>query len=161
MSGIDNSNEGAGGAYFFGCRVSITDTMISGNDILPGFCGGAAFYGSDVALVNTSIEGNGAGYGSGGGAAFGFSTVRTINTAILGNVVDFYGAGLLAWDSDITMMDTVVEKNTGTYGGGAYISGSNISISDSSLSGNRAFDWGGGGIHRWIKSDNDKHHRIR
>jgi predicted outer membrane repeat protein len=142
MSGIDNSNEGAG-AYFFGCRVSITDTMISGNDILPGFCGGAAFYGSDVALVNTSIEGNGAGYGS-GGAAFGFSTVRTINTAILGNVVDFYGAGLLAWDSDITMMDTVVEKNTGTYGGGAYISGSNISISDSSLSGNRAFDWGGG-----------------
>ena len=127
---------GAGGGIFAGGDVSITGSIISDNTA-KSTGGGVKSIGT-VTVSDSTISGNTCGTNGGGiNAGLGLSvTGSTIsgNTATTGD-----GGGVLT-DAGDSIINSTVADNTAKYGGGIFLSGTNVgtTLSDSTVADNKA-----------------------
>ncbi len=161
---IDNSTIAANEAFLGGGIASpYGDLVIRNNSIISGnsayVYGGIATYKSDVTIESgVEISGNDAVYG--GGANFYLSDVTISDSTISGNIAVVGGGGILAEGSTVTIERSLISENEvqqayGPYFGGGIVNGiaydantgqyvgGDMTIIDSTISGNSAFLGGG------------------
>ncbi len=153
-AGSTGSGLGGGIALESG-SATVTSSTIS-NNIANGTYGGegAGIYtsGGTTLIINTStISGNSATGGAGqGGGIQSDSTTATINTStISGNSASGSGGGIIN-QSALTVINSTVSGNSAGYNGGGILnSGTSMSLSFVTVSGNQANTFGGGccGFH--------------
>ena len=116
-----------------------SSTDIYDNDATYG--GGVFLYGATLDAGSATIRDNDA--DDGGGVFMTDSSNSLSNATVSGNTAD-YGAGLLSEDYNGQTVDSVdFSSNVGSYGGGIYVYGGSMDLSNSTLDGNTA-DYGGG-----------------
>ena len=86
---------------------------------------------------------------SGGGIATNNVSATLTNIVVRDNLAKYYGGGIQARFTNVTLSDSTVSNNSVGYGiygfgGGIYARGSNIDITNSTISGNSAYVRGGG-----------------
>ncbi|MEH1931596.1 beta strand repeat-containing protein [Nostoc sp.] len=118
-----------GGIYNTGGSLTINHSIISNNTADPGSEGMGNFYGSGGGIYNTDS--------------------LTVNYSIISNNTANSGGGIEGrYDSNTTVNNSIISGNTAKIGGGIYIDISDgsqtLSVSNSSISDNRASDSGGG-----------------
>ncbi|MHC5937343.1 beta strand repeat-containing protein [Nostoc sp.] len=118
-----------GGIYNTGGSLTINHSIISNNTADPGSEGMGNFYGSGGGIYNTDS--------------------LTVNNSIISNNTANSGGGIEGrYDSNTTVNNSIISGNTAKIGGGIYIDISDgsqtLSVSNSSISENRASDSGGG-----------------
>ncbi|MEQ8765733.1 MAG: right-handed parallel beta-helix repeat-containing protein [Planctomycetota bacterium] len=110
--------------------------------------GGVFCFNTSPMIVNTTIVGNQAQglppCGTGGGIAFGgFASASLIDSRVQGNTAS-YGGGVHAYGSPSIVSSTITGNNA-TIGAGVYfVVGLGATIEDSTISGNTALYYGGG-----------------
>ena len=141
---------GSGGGIYAEGRLVLADCIVSRNT--AGIGGGIlAYNGSRVTLNNTIVSGNTAS-GSGGGIMVDSEASVIINNSLITeNSSDEDGGGItVRSDSGLTVTGSTVSGNTaGTDGGGINISGDQfdeirVLVRTSTISGNTAQEFGGG-----------------
>jgi hypothetical protein len=110
---------------FYSGALTITDSTISKNTAGTG--GGIFNYLGTVTIANSTISGNN---GQLGGGAFNS-----------GGSLDYYGKYIPA--GDFSIVDSIISKNSSFRGGAAFNQGA-LTIENSTISGNKASDDGGG-----------------
>jgi hypothetical protein len=143
---FDNTAGYGGGIYGNGNSVQITRSTISGNTALGS--GGGVFvykvydypseYPRGGLLVSDSIVSENTAGGSGGGVA---GTFRISTSVISENVAGESGGGLAGEASSLT--DSTISGNVAMSGGGLALRGK-ATIDTTTISGNTAYDQGGG-----------------
>ncbi|MDD5064204.1 MAG: S8 family serine peptidase [Phycisphaerae bacterium] len=154
-----NSTDVRGGGNYYGpdCIVGITACTISGNDAggqnsfgIVGW-GGGEFYERNCNSVfnNCKIEDNNASVDGGG---IDFNSVNASGSATL-NFCDITGnsasagggifGGSVYGTFTINISDSNFRENDALFGGGIYLERTNLTIEDSILSGNTAFEGAG------------------
>jgi hypothetical protein len=155
----NQANTGAGGAEIFATKsVQILNTFISGNTATnAGKYGGGLFVqisssGTGLTLSGDTIVNNkGGSFVIGGGAtleAHG-APIKLVNSIVSGNTINGEGGGLFLYQpvgmGTVSVTNTVVSNNSGTYGGGIFTRGGvKMSFSGVSVDGNSASRRGGG-----------------
>lgn len=148
---IVSTRAGAGGIDHFGQRLTISDTVIHGNQ---GGMGGALHAGTDfgsVMLENVVLSENDALVGG----AIDFrdapdARLAITNSSILGNSAVFTGGGIFVRDvGTVTLIGVTLRGNeSGNRGGGIFLVSQNdagqLELRDSIITGN--WSKGGGGI---------------
>lgn len=134
--------------------VSFTDLTITNGEAnncspapgLPSCGGGILNQGGTVNIINSTISNSSTvGVGADGGGIFTSGTTGTVNitnSTISGNST-YYG-GAFAGGGDLTVINSTITGNTANfYGGGIYIAGLAV-IANSTITGNSAGNSGGG-----------------
>jgi hypothetical protein len=141
-------NMSNGAAIFNAGTLSVTDSAILNNTAADGFGGGIHNSGS-LTVRSSHFAGNAAdGEGGGGGIhnAFG-STLVVIDSTFANNSAEIFGGGGLynEFSATATISNSILSQNytSDSVGGGIQNEGI-ITISGSTLAGNRAFSDGGG-----------------
>ena len=144
------------------------DTVVDGFRITGGgglFISGipySAYYGGGIALSNASptlrnmeVTDNAVGFGSslacGGGVMANNSSAILENIHIHGNTA-IYGSGMIIYNSDLTMIDCVIEDNIvdaenlsfPPQGGGLHVVASTVTMENCSVDGHTNCELGGG-----------------
>ena len=152
-----NSSDGYGGAvYASGSRVEIADGDVTYNSA-GASGGGIDAYNSPLTMRATSVSGNESlGYGGGvyvyGDAAVGSAAVNISDSSLYGNYARSDGGGAyLGASGAMTVVRTTISANDANRSGGGLAVGyganaSAVTISDSTLSGNRAVRRDAGGV---------------
>ena len=148
VSASHAGNGGSGGGIFVdgGGTLTVTNSTISGN----GACceqsyGGGIFNGGTLTVIDSTINSNGASSGGGGIASGGQLTV--MNSTISGNssfvLPGGFGGGMTLFSGTAaTVTDSTISDNGAITGGGIVNTG-NLTISNTTFSGNLADDDGG------------------
>ncbi len=144
----NQGNRGGGAIYNrSSSSFSITNSTILSNSSLRG---GGIFNVSSGTLSNTTISGNlSSEYGGGGINDFShYSNTQLTNCTISGNSAPV-GAGVYCYLGSLTLTSCSISGNTASYGGGGIDANyrSNVSISNSSISGNSTYGYDGGGVY--------------
>jgi hypothetical protein len=127
--------------------LTVTDSVISGNNAPGNFAGGIDNTGALTVLTST-VSGNNAGAGA-GITNRGSGPVTVADSTVSGNVSNFNGAGLLnASGGTLTVTDSVISGNTnfGGNGGGILNGTGTLFVTDTTISGNSSNSAAGGGI---------------
>ncbi len=106
---------------------------------------GIEFDYSSGTISNCVITGNT--YDDGGGIYLGYSSVTISDCIISENIADdYYGGGIYGYEANITVTNSTITGNTAYYyGGGIYVEDSDLTLANSIVSGNEAlYDFGGG-----------------
>ncbi len=152
-----NSSDGYGGAvYASGSRVEIADSDVTYNSA-GASGGGIDAYNSPLTMRGTSVSGNESlGYGGGvyvyGDAAVGSAPVNISDSSLYGNYARSDGGGAyLGASGAMTVVRTTISANDADRSGGGLAVGyganaSAVTITDSTLSGNRAVRRDAGGV---------------
>lgn len=132
-----------GGALFSGNDLTISHSVLSGNS--AGRRGGAVYsgsqYGSTI-IMDSHLTGNQS--GETGGALTGFGRLTISGSEISDNQTGYAGGGIQAHSrSDVTISSSTIAGNRARRGGGLHSDGV-TEISDSTIAGNQATEWGGG-----------------
>jgi hypothetical protein len=142
------SGYGGGGVGVFGSgtRLSVTNATISGN---TGSYGGgidAESSPTSLTLDTVTISGNTSTYSGGGIALYGLSSTTTLSaTGVqIKNNTGSSGGGIYISGTAATMASTSITGNTGSSGGGLYFSSGTLSAPSLTLSNNKATGSGGG-----------------
>lgn len=138
-----NDYYSGGAVYAYGATLTINNCVISGNEV--GGSGGGVFatY-SDVTISGSTISNNKS-Y-SGGGIYAGYGNITIVNSTISGNeVVDNVGGGAYLSAAVIVLNGVTVQNNKAYSGAGLMIDYSNMTLSDSDLTGNETVGKGDGG----------------
>jgi hypothetical protein len=138
---------GAGGAINATTRLTVSDSVISGNHSGNGGMGGA---GADDAKANGGNGGQGGDAGGGGGiyAPGGTTSLTITNTTFSGNSAGSGGTGGAGGNGGDGAIATGGTGGTGGFGGpggGLFVGGETLAIANSTLSGNSAGAGGTGG----------------
>ena len=132
-----------GGGIYSSGALTITDSIISGNDAGNG--GGIYNEGAKLSVLNTTISDNHA-YNNGGGIQTNGPATLT-NSIISGNICDGScggGGGIINNSSTLTITNSVISNNqTSAAGGGIFTVGGSLTVSKSTITGNSA-GFGGG-----------------
>jgi hypothetical protein len=141
----------AGGTYAERLTVNKDVSLVGAGattTIIDGGAGGGVFtiFTAQVQIANVTIR-NGRSVGSGGGITnFGTLTLTdssvSENVTLLGEGFQGFGGGIANFGT-LALTNTAVLSNTGVFGGGIYTRGS-FSAINSTISGNRAQNDGGG-----------------
>lgn len=130
---LNNQVRGAGasgGGIWSTGLVELANSDLSGNQVGSGGCGGGVYVGGDVAsrlrIVSSYVGGNRAQDSSGVGSGTG------------GN-----GGGMCAFDGPIEILNSEIRGNDSLGEGGALFAANNVTIEQSSFSGNFALRGGG------------------
>ena len=139
-----------GGIYNEGSLL-LQDSTVSNNRANERTGGGVINVG-DLTIDNSTIENNYATYGGGGVSNDGIALIA--NSSFEGNSSDFDGGGIINLDS-LAIVDTRISNNSTVNSGGGLANGNegNVSITNSTISGNTA-DFAGGGIYNLEALDN-------
>ena len=152
-----NSSDGYGGAvYASGSRVEIADSDVTYNSA-GASGGGIDAYNSPLRMRGTSVSGNESlGYGGGvyvyGDPAVGSAPVDIADSSLYGNYARSDGGGAyLGASGAMTVVRTTISANDANRSGGGLAVGyganaSAVTITDSTLSGNRAVRRDAGGV---------------
>jgi large repetitive protein len=146
---------GRGGGIFGGqsSTISVTDSTVSSNS--TGRYGGGAFAGtgSGITVSNSTINGNTAGYDGGGIFGEAGSAIIVADSVLNVNSAMRYGGGIgtAHQQSMLSITNSMISNNMAGDGGGIYGSGSEMTVMNSTISGNwcRTPGWAdglGGGI---------------
>jgi hypothetical protein len=128
------------GLYATGASLDIAGTTIASNRVAAG-AGGAGLYHPSCGTIFGGNNGTaqGAGLYIGGGSL----TISTSNIAANGSWPDYpYNGGGIYNSGTLTVSNSTLSGNIGYYGGGIYNLGT-LTVSNSSLSGNTAYFGGG------------------
>ncbi|MCH8923387.1 MAG: right-handed parallel beta-helix repeat-containing protein, partial [Planctomycetes bacterium] len=148
--GRPSANDGDGAAINAYGHVTVTDSIITGNNA-EGRGGG--IYGFGVTVTNSTISGNRAAFG---GGIYSFGVVTVTGSTISGNTAVYRdmddvgnGGGIFAYN-DVRVTNSTISDNTaGEDGGGIFAyewpSSVTVTVTNSTISGNTA-GGGGGGI---------------
>jgi hypothetical protein len=102
--------------------------------------------GGPITITNSGISGNAATIG-GGLSAYGSGLITISGTVIQDNTADEAGGGIATYKATLLIQnETTISGNSATYGGGADFYISDVTITDSDISGNTG-DYQGGGLH--------------
>ena len=152
-----NGSDGYGGAvYASGSRVEIADGEVTYNSA-GASGGGIDAYNSPLTMRGTSVSGNESlSYGGGvyvyGDAAVGSAAVNISDSSLYGNYARSDGGGAyLGASGPMTVVRTTISANDANRSGGGLAVGyganaSAVTISDSTVSGNRAVRRDAGGV---------------
>ena len=164
----ENYSEGSdpymgGGAIDNAGRMTLTNSLISGNDsttVGGGLFNGGAKYPTHLNVSNTTIQNNYAEEGGGGvgafdvrGSKYGASESQIVDSTITGNTTDSDGAGVglkyVAGKDRWTISHSTIsgpDQSASSDGGGIALGAvaGTFTLIDSTVSGNTAYDTGGG-----------------
>jgi hypothetical protein len=131
----------------------LTDTTVSLNTA-EGSGGGITISDGNTSLTRCMISGNKAYDGYGGGIYDAFGTLHIVDSMVFSNFADVSGAGLYGLLSTTHITGTTFSENAaadlptgGTYdnhGGAMFLYGGTTHVVNSTISGNRADESGGG-----------------
>jgi hypothetical protein len=140
----DNSSNNSGGGIHnkSGSGLTITDSTISGNS--AGRTGGGIDNEAALNVTYTTISDNSAVYNGGGISTDNSYAVTIDHCTISGNTTSNSGGGLYNNGSDVSLTNSTLSDNTANHGGGIG-NASTLSVSNSTISGNGSS--GGGGIY--------------
>jgi hypothetical protein len=144
------NSAGRGGAidnvgHFSGAgTLNITNSTLSGNSAtFPEGGGGLYTYGGTVMFSNSTLSGNSA---VNGGAITDFSpstTMTILNSTVSGNTGTYRGGGIYNFGSLTVTNSTVSGNSVGEFGGGIMDNGS-VTVTNSTIAANTAGTKGGG-----------------
>ena len=127
-------------------QVSITNTIISGGLIESG--GGINIAGNATVILNGVYVNDNFASQNAGGINANNSNVVLIDTIIENNITSIAGnsngGGINAINSTISMIRTTINANRGQFGAGIFADNTTIYIKDSTISNNVASYYGGG-----------------
>ncbi|MEM7314669.1 MAG: choice-of-anchor Q domain-containing protein, partial [Planctomycetota bacterium] len=130
-----------GGAILNRENLSLIDSAVTGNSATFG---GGVYSTGQLLLSGTAISNN-TSSSDGGGLFLGSESTTTIVTShVSGNTATRMGGGLEG-NGALTVEDSTFSANSGERGGGIYLqSSSNVSVRNTTFSGNTASTFGGG-----------------
>ncbi len=138
---LDNAAENGGGLFSNGGYVTVTQSLVAGNQA-TGAGGGVCALAGFVTLTGTQVLGNAA--GSEGGGVFVWEGLTTIDhTQLSHNAASTGGAGVTVHHGAAILNDSQVFSNTAPYGGGVYGVGGDAVLNRTQVFEN-AGDRGGG-----------------
>ena len=136
------SNNGGGGIYTVFGNVKLFSSNVSGNiSDLNG--GGISAFSGDVSLSNSAVSENISDEGGGGGISA--ATVTVTNSTVSGNSSGGDGGGIRGGTVFLTN-SSVNDNSSVDDGGGIFTSSGDVSLIDSTLTGNSSTYGTGGGI---------------
>jgi hypothetical protein len=152
-------NGGGGGGIFNSGSLTVTDTTVSGNS--GTISGGGISNRGTLTISNSTLSGNSAIYNSGngfGGGIYNTGTLTVSSSTLAGNSAGGsasgqyggYGGGIYNYGSTLTVTNSTMSGNfaTGTVGsgGGIYNAGTSpVTLTNVTLTANRANTGGGSG----------------
>ncbi len=150
-SSVIDSNEAlnSGGGLFaqHGGNVTLTDSDLTNNRVTYAGYNGAGLNGGDgnVTITGSTITGN-TSAGDGGGIYNYGGTVTIADTDISNNDAAYSGGGILNETAAVSISNTTITNNRALYGdgGGVATGNGNVTLTRSTISGNRSVDSGGG-----------------
>ncbi len=145
-------NSDGGGVYVSTTNATFTDISFTDNEAQGGGQGGAVYIEeSTVDFTNATFIGNKIEINYGGAVYTDNSTVSFANTTFTGNEAAQLGGGLLAFNSEITLLEVLFEENIAEMGGAIMIGSNNNNnalIKNTYFKNNEATgDYGGGLIN--------------
>jgi hypothetical protein len=140
---------GGGGIYNRG-TLTLRDSFVQGNDA-PNYSGGGIYngpYASVLTIIDSAVRGNSAGHG-GGIYSVSEDSIISIESSVVANNVgtslSAAGGGINS-NGTITITNSTVRGNEAFNGGGIYVAGhGNLFMEDSTVRGNVTLNGGGGG----------------
>jgi hypothetical protein len=149
-----NTADGGGALHGLQAEIVVSGSTLNGNE---SYIGGAIHVKySDVTLTDSTISNNSGVEGFGGGAIYSVGgeyeeqqtgDLTITNTTISGNVNDGGGAVAMTYGV-LELVDSVISNNSTKYGYGAglYLQDVRGTISGTTISGNEAENYSGGGL---------------
>jgi CSLREA domain-containing protein len=128
---------------FGGAAVEISGLTISGGDT---YYGGGVYNSGNLTLINSTVSGNAALF-AGGGIYSNFSGTLNVKHSNVTNNTAKYSAGGGIFGININVTDSSIASNTTQYNNGGGIAGgyaSSVTVTGSTISGNKASQNGGG-----------------
>lgn len=120
--------------------------VMSGSSILDNQSdhrgGGVMLHGGE-AYVMGDVAGNVA-FTDGGGLAASNGAIVSVTGVVSGNLAFEDGGGIAAYDSDVSVTGTLEQNEAESYGGGAYLDASVVTLDGAQLLENEAGVYGGG-----------------
>lgn len=151
LNRVNVTGNGGGGIYAVETTLSITDSLISGNDAMINNGGGIATSGGVIKVIGSSVNGNKA--VRGGGISANGGNLTMVRCSVSGNTLnptypDFSAGGaIFSTDGAVTLVQSTISGHTAyRFGGGISHSGGSLNLLQTTVSGNSAPD--GGGI--WV-----------
>jgi hypothetical protein len=150
---VAGGSNSTGGGIVVGGRLTLTDSIVSGNSARGGSepVGGGIYVGGTLALTNSTVSGNvaypGIRYGFGGGI-YSTGTVTITSSTVTDNHASGEppsGGGGVYNSGALTVTDSTISGNTGPVGGGIDNTGT-ATVTEATISGN-SDTFGAGGIH--------------
>ena len=144
-----------GGIQNYNCKLTVADSIISGNTATWSGGGIHNDIGSTLTLTGTTVTGNTATYLGGGIMNDHSNLIMNSGSSITNNIVnsnDFSGGGGVYTDSGTMVMNGgTISGNKALggevpFGGGVYIDGSTFTMNGGTISGNTA-GFGAGGVY--------------
>ena len=140
----------SGGGIYCTNTLSMTNSTISHNTTAGGYSfqsAGAGIYstgGTTLTVTNCTVSDNTA--AASGGGIYRSGTAAITNCTISENEAGDYGGGIYRSGSGtFTVIDVEISENKASYGGGIY--GSSVTVTDCTITGNKAISYNGGGIN--------------
>ena len=146
LTGGDASSIGNGGAIFNGENLTVTKSTITGNATRGSGGGIYSGVGSDLSVMHSSISDNSA-YRFGGGILNFLGHVAVTDSTIGDNSAGYGGGGIQSDAGNLTVTGGSISGNsTNNSGGGIAFSGidGDLAVTGSTVSGNSAYRFGGG-----------------
>jgi hypothetical protein len=148
----NTSDDLGGGLYFDACdaggTMTVSNSVVSNNTSTGDEAGGIWFdEGDSLTIENSTISGNHAEDGDGGGVLFDDGGDLTVlNSTFAGNTTTNGGGGIAAHDPTGTVLiaNSTFNGNTAVAGGGILLSNGNLTLAQTTISGNTASDTGDG-----------------
>jgi hypothetical protein len=142
-----SADRGGGLRNYAGSTTELTEVVISGNTATASdfWAGGGIRNEGNLTITDSRITGNATTGGIGGGAGIGNNSVLVIErSTISGNTSVHDGGGVYSnFSGNVTIIDSTLSGNSAGDGGGAlYLDGTNV-VTGSSISGNMAVRGGG------------------
>lgn len=153
-----NTAENLGGGLYFdecneGGSMSVLNSVVSNNTSTARGAGGIWFdEGDSITIENSTIAGNHALNGGGGGlTVFTPGAITVLNSTVSGNTATGGGGGMYLWSYDgaILVANSTITDNTANIGGGIDVPEGDLSLVQSTVSGNTATEVGDGVYLGW------------
>lgn len=136
-----------GGAVVASGGVTLVGSTVSGNEAVSiddYSSGGGIFAAGPVSLSDSTVTGNSATYG--GGVAATSAEVSITRSRIIDNPGAAVGAGVLAMESSVSIVDSTISGNDALMGAGISVRDGSLDLIGSTVSGNSSTYFLGGGI---------------
>ena len=131
------------------CTVEIALSTFTGNSVPNGKGGAISNYSGTVTITDSILSGNGASWGEGGGAIYNdYTALNIVNSTFSGNIATGSPGGAIYNDHIMNISKSTFSTNSAGTGGAIFNEGDDLTIANSSFSGNSATAAGdnGGGV---------------
>lgn len=145
ITGGNSGSYGGGISAGYYSSLKLSNCTVTGNH--ADWDGGGIYLDefASLELTNSIISNNTANDDGGGIYGYAYNPMTILGSTISGNQSDDEGGGLYAWEGDVSLSNSTISGNQAYYGGGLYIRHGDTSLVGSTISGNQA-NYEGGGI---------------